>query len=252
MRAFILRCILIGAAPSMACGDPLVSIALQGRRAGSGDPYGSFVVPLQAGETIDYRVLFDIAPLGTQNVQGATTRTIDSLTPGTDGVNRIRFDLVQSASLTGMQADFNAAATLSLEWDDVTGASGGTLLLRNGTNHDLTSILAGHSVGVFSAIDPEVVASGTFTVTSLGDGSAAILTPRFTTFSASAAMRINSTSAIFPTGSTESSGDPIIGYSPLVLGIPEPGSMGLISLCVLLGADVRRRKRTARGTTRTP
>src|SRR5437016_4881926 len=66
----------LAAAPSFA--SPFLDVTLLGRLHGSPDAFSN-TVAAAPGAVIDYQVIFDMAPVGTVNVQGATTRTITSL-----------------------------------------------------------------------------------------------------------------------------------------------------------------------------
>src|SRR5690242_2250480 len=84
------------ATPSQAA--PFLTISLLGKNTGSGDAFSSTVIVAPGGGSIDYQLVADMAPTGTVNVQGSTTRTITSLTVGTDGLNSHKVDIFELAS----------------------------------------------------------------------------------------------------------------------------------------------------------
>lgn len=224
---------------------PLLSISLVGRVSGTGDPFASVVTTSAPGQGIDYRIVFDMAPVGTQNTQGMNTRTINSLTPGTDGANFAKVDVVQISAAAGLQVDLVDSVTLNSAWDDSVAASQGIPVLRTATDHDLHSIRPGRSIGTFSAIDPEVVANGQFYISSLGDGTNAVISARFAADSPSGSVRFNAQAAVFMTTLTEDGDDPLITYIPLVVGIPEPTSVCSVTLLTLLVLSPSRLKRSS-------
>jgi len=164
------------ATPSQAA--PFVTMTLQGRITGSGNAFSTTVAVTSAGgQSIDYQVVVDMAPTGTSNVQGATSRTITALTVGTDGLTSHKIDIFELAT-EAVQVNFTAPADLNADpspvagdaWGVGTGANGGTSTVRpGGTGNDLIAIRPVHNTGVFTAVDPEVMASGTF-LTAAGNG----------------------------------------------------------------------------------
>src|SRR5690242_20552531 len=91
--------VLIGSASS-AWADPLVQLFLLGRAAGSSDPF-SRTVAVAPGQTVEYEVIGQMAPIGTSNTNGYThtPHTITSLTASTltsgDGIQSLVLDLFQ-------------------------------------------------------------------------------------------------------------------------------------------------------------
>jgi hypothetical protein len=231
-----------------ANASPLVDIRLVGRIQGSGESFDATVGDLQAltpGTVIEYRVLGDVNNVGATNNQGtaASTRTIDSFDAyGLSGVNAGTVDLRNSASATDVSVTFGAPATLNQDpngdatttdnWSG-TGSSGGT------PGADLVGLRFVHGPGIFTAVTEEIIASGTFTVVALGDGSNTIIAPNWTA-AASGSMKFNGhdqanttpralTVAITAAAATNVS-DPMVGMSGMTLVVPEPGSLALLGV----------------------
>src|SRR5690348_2610822 len=165
-RTAIRRAVIATAAllynSSQLPADPFVNVTILGRISGSSDAFSS-TVAVTAGQLIDYQLIVDMAPTGTTNTQGATVRTINSLTFGTDGINSLGFNVFQSAT-ADIQADFGTAGVLNTDptslsndsWAGAGGASGGTPTIRAGTTlRDLNAVRPVHPPGVFTGIDPE-------------------------------------------------------------------------------------------------
>jgi hypothetical protein len=231
-----------------AVASPLVNLSLLGRVTGSGADFSSSVIA-NPGQSIDIQLWVDMAPIGTSNLQGTTTRTINSLTliqlQG-DGVQSLKFNIAKllnkpETTLAGAFAGgltFNSDPSTTLtndSWGAITGANGGTI---SGT--DLTAVRPGHAAGLFSAIDPEVVGTTTFNFTS---GSGWLSVQWYS--SASAAFKINGTTNVIATNTTETGADPYVGYTPLGINIvPEPSTLALAAsgLLGLIACASRKRK----------
>jgi hypothetical protein len=249
---------IVGTLVLTACASvqaaPLGNVVMEGRK--QGETAWATALTVAPGDVIEYRLRADMAALGTSNTQGATTRTITSLTPSSqpqagDGFNSLHVNITQQSSAP-IQVSFNAPlsdpnglASFRNGWADGTGASAGTLAPRaGGTNNDIMGIRPVHASGVFSGIDPEDIVSGsTFQVVTAAGGST-VLTPTWGT--TSGGLKINGAAAIFVTSSVQNSADPLVGFSGLTLNaIPEPSTIALIGMGLIGLVAVARRRRTA-------
>jgi hypothetical protein len=227
--------------PHWAGAAPFLNASLVGRLSGSGNAFSS-TVQVSTGQSVDYQMIYDVAPTGTVNVQGAATRTITSLVFGTDGVNAHKHDIFELAS-DDIQVNFTAPGTLNPDptalagdsWAGGSGAGGGTPTLNPGRGlNDLIAIRPIHVAGVQTGIDPEVVMDGMFTVYNAPMfANASLLRMRFSTTSPSGSMRINGGATVLFTLSAETGPDPLTGYTPLTLVVPEPGAVSLLALASL-------------------
>jgi hypothetical protein len=178
------------------------------------------------GDVIEYRLVADLARVGSVNVKGVITSVANS------GLQSLSLSIVQSPT-DGIQVDFNlpppAAQSLRNGWGNGTGASPGALSPRPGSAfNDLRAIRPIQLPGVYSAVDPEVILQGgTFRIASgfSGPSSFGKLTP--TWGAASGAMRINGAGQIFITADDITGPDPLVQFEPLQMGIPEPSTIAL-------------------------
>jgi hypothetical protein len=226
---------------------PLATISMEGRK--QGDTSWSTVVVPAVGDVVEYRLLADLAPVGTTN----GTNTITSL--ANSGIQSLSLAIVQAPS-DKAQVDFNAfpaaAQAFRNGWGAGTGASVGALSLRTpGGWNDVRGIRPILAPGVFSAVDPEVILlGGTFTVVDVKlpipidplERGLALLWPTWGT--GSGALRINGAGQIFITPDNQAGADPLVAFRPLVLtAIPEPATVLLsgVGLAGVLGMILRRR-----------
>ncbi|MGB7160609.1 MAG: PEP-CTERM sorting domain-containing protein [Tepidisphaeraceae bacterium] len=221
---------------------PLVNVSVLARPSGS---VGAFAdsIQVEAGQSYEYQVHVSMASIGTQNTQGATTRTINTLnhnpassTQG-DGVNSMSFDLLDVDG-DGAAISFGAVGQLATSgaasWASGASQSPGALTAGG----DIENIRPLHSSGVFTGVGGDLVYSGTFTVSSIaGEGE---ITPTWS--GVTSGVKINTGTPIAVTNVTEGGGDPIVGYSPLTLtAVPEP--TGILPLAVgTVGLLLRRRR----------
>ena len=219
---------------------PFITLSLQGRVTGSGDPFSSTVVVSSSSQSIDYQLVADMAPTGTTNAQ-STGRTITSLTAGTDGANSLKVDAFELATDTS-QVSFTAAGALQNGWGAGTGAIGGTPTARaGGTGNDLLAIRPVQAAGVFTSIDPTVVMTGTFNTTTLGNADSLVRVRWSTAAGNTGSLKINGSTTVFLSGTSEAAADPFVGYTPLTLTVPEPASLSMLGMAAV-GLLARRRK----------
>ena len=165
----IMAAIVALAPATAALGDPLATVTILGRVYDAAnpnpDPNGSGwldTVGVKAGETVQYKLIVEIAPVGTVNVletgdpeEPDETTTITSLTPGTDGIQSLKFNLFQSSG-DAVQVSLDTVAALQDPWKAVPAqVSGGTTRAR-GTAWDLINIRGLLAPGTFTgaALDP--------------------------------------------------------------------------------------------------
>jgi hypothetical protein len=243
-RAFCLALVgtLVLVAWTSVQAAPLATIFMEGRRAGT-TAWVTFLF-VAPGDVIEYRLVADMAPVGTTN----GSNTITSLAKS--GLQSLSLAIVQAPGDTA-QVDFNIpppiAQGLRNGWGAGTGASTGALSPRSpGGWNDLRGIRPIHSPGVFSAADPEVILQGgTFTVAGpSGPFFFGRITPSWGT--ASGAMRINGAGQIFITANDQTGPDPLVRFEPLVLNIPEPSTIALLATALAGFVAMFRRRRAAR------
>lgn len=231
---------------STAVAAPIANLTLEVQPAGGGAFQSIQNLRVENGQTYSFRMLVDTAAIGTSNTQGATTRTISSLTAGTDGVNSLKFDLVQNPG-SGIQVSIlNAAlgngANGTATWGDGTNASAGVTTLRaGGGGNNLIGVRPVRPANAYSAINPEVFLTGQFQVTGMGNGSDAVLRGTWAS-GYSGGMRINGSTVLLASATTESGSDPYFGMPSLTLSpVPEPSCLGLLAVAAPLLARRSRR-----------
>jgi hypothetical protein len=122
----------------------------------------------------------------------------------------------------GIQTNLLSAAVLTEEsfpgakdgWNSGTGARGGVLTSRPGTNwNDLVDVRAVHGPGVYTGIDPETVFTGTLSVAEV-NGPLARLEGKSTL---RYGLKVNGRGALFARPSIDHAADPMVVISPLTL-----------------------------------
>jgi hypothetical protein len=250
----VLAMAMVLVAAGSASADPLVYVSLLGRVQGSGLDYGS-TVAVHAGDTLEYQIRTELAPLGThwelRDIRGYTySVTTTSLVPGVDGISNFKFNLAEAADQP-IQVDFSSPVSLADGWWGDTFHIGwypGTVTPRGSSTHDIMNIRPIQNPGVWVGV-PAVntpasvlVASGTALVTALGSGGASTVyvsdslpIPSDTTISS--VIKIN--------GGTGLAGyytdtDSLLGFNNLQL-TPEPATLTIL---LVGGAVVAARRRT--------
>jgi hypothetical protein len=198
LRRMILAGIVVGMIAQQARSAPLVYLYLVGRQAGSVASF-SRSVQVVPGDTVEYQVLFQMAPLGTSNTQYTsggipTTRTLQYWKAARAGGNSMSLDLFQNPN-DPVQIDLHPATLnedpspqLNDSWASGTGANAGRLVSRAGSQfNDLIGIRPIHAPGVFTGVDVnnssylEVVLSGTFTIPQAVSGEGSMVRLRWGT-----------------------------------------------------------------------
>ncbi len=241
-RAILVSTFVLASWPAVQAA-PLATIFLEGRIQGT--TTWSSILIAAPGNVVEYRVLADLAPVGTTNVRGTITSLANS------GLQSLSLAIGQ-APTDLMQVDFHppptTAQALRNGWGAGAGANTGALSPRTpGAWNDLRDIRPILAPGQFSALDPEVVfQGGTFTVVEYsgpipGPPRVATISPTWGT--APGAMRINGVDQIDFDASDLAGPDPPVAFQPLLfVTIPEPSTIGLSCMGLVgLVAIVRRR-----------
>jgi hypothetical protein len=179
MRRWILALAITLCYASAIDAAPYLNLWLEARKqSGNADFASSLNVAL--GDTIEYRLRVDVAPIGTTNtvdfLTGDFYRTIRELVPGRDGVTSLPAMRLFQSSSDAIQTHFESPAVLTGEstfgandgWNSGTGARGGVPTLRPGSNwNDLADLRGVPRAGVRKAIDAETVLTGIASVTEI-------------------------------------------------------------------------------------
>lgn len=255
---------------------PLVNIALQGKLPGEPtSEWRSTITEVEVGDVIEYRIVFNMAPVGTSNTQdtatGPNTLTVNSLTSA-DGMNSLYLALRQSAA-EPIQVNFTRGAVvfdpdlgedidtqtqlLVGPWRAGTGARGGNLAPRAGTNpwmnlEDIRPVRAsgsfqgGSGMGIVSTAPPDLPLVGRMTVGAIDGGLEGHVWPAWGG-ATSGGGRINGgTNEFFVTEDTLAGNDPIVGFTPLTLqAVPEPSTIALVAMGLVGVVAFARRRRLA-------
>lgn len=203
---------LLGLAASSATAAPIVNLTVLGNTDGSAN-YSS-TVTASPGATVYFKVVAELAPIGTTNTQLGTAVTSET------GINAVRFNILGPVS--GVVGTFGTKA-LDAAWAAGTGANAGSVV-----GNDVTNIFAAQSAGVYVGVNgsPSTVLTGQFSVSAVTTEGLLSLS-KYSTMGGS--FKVNG-GVKFISNVTESNADPYVGYTGLTLAVPEPTSMGLLGL----------------------
>lgn len=215
---------------------PLVYVWMEGRVAGTEDPY-STIVGVQAGQAVEYRIMLQMAPVGTTNEHYVNNvyhkATITSLLrqespdgPMGDGFNALWFDIYQNpldpiqASLSPLTLNDDPTPMEDDTWNGL--MARGSRELRKSVDgidvYDLLNILPRHWPGVWTGVDREVVAFGKFSVPLAVEGEMSTVRMRWYPIgTAGSVLFINNhdvSSICAVTAASERSIDPLVGFFP--------------------------------------
>jgi hypothetical protein len=192
---------------------PFINLWIEARKQGSDDDFASNV-NVALGDTIEYRVRVDTAPIGAQNVQFGRERTITQLLPGRDGINSLSLITLLQSPEELIQTHFNAPADMVNGWQVGTGSRGGVPTPRADLPwNDLVEVRAVQGPGVFSAIDPETAFMGSFAVAEVAGPFAQL---KGVSLTIKGAVKING-GTVFVDPRIDDPADPYFVISPLTL-----------------------------------
>jgi hypothetical protein len=259
----------LGLIAGSADAAPYLTVSTLGRLAGSGSPYSS-VVLAGPGQTIEYRLDFQLAPEGTVNPYPAPSinRTITNWVSGptTSGLNSLKFDL----GLTFTSGGLNVTMLDNLNASGDDGAWDDNLAFANGTaaGNKLKDVFISRVAGNFGGtagnttatgegaiVEPVIsIASGSFTVSAAPLGSWGLVSASIDTstlgvlFGGIRWKQIDGTTSVNYTVSTgqqlnsQNGGDPIVKFNALQVNFPEPSTIGVLSVAGLAALARRRRR----------
>jgi hypothetical protein len=278
----VVALIVCALATSVVHANPLFNMWIVGRLLGSNASF-SGNIKVQPGQTVEYQVWGQMATRGTSNTQvtktstgtRTVTRTIKNLVPygGTraigDGMTCLAFDIWQDPGdpvqsvLARPTLNTDPTRSPGDSWDSGIGAAGFKKVRAglSGEFYDLIDVRPVHIPGVFTAIAPEIILSGTFSVPIAAPGPASMLKLRWYE-KGTGAIRINDTGdgklrdglPVPITPITEFGPDPIVGFiappnisaatvglrlTSIPAAVPEPGTIGTIMAGLLLLGRLR-------------
>lgn len=235
----VLMAVALAALPCAVHAAPLLNLQLLGSTDGVNYTSSLQVV---AGQTYDFEVIGELAPVGTVNSHG----TITSETAGIDGIGSTAYNLTGDPS-SALQINF-ASAILVGTYATGNGNRPGTptatgsgkndnaLLSARPINPNLVNTAVGHQ---------DVIETGTFTVTAGPVGSTTTVVGTYDNNVVSG-ISINGGQVVPFFSTTETSSDPIQSIAPLTLTasaspVPEPASAALFAAGAL-GLLIRHRR----------
>jgi hypothetical protein len=200
---------------------------------------GSSSADVMVGDTVDYQITVELAPLTTVNTSSTPARTITNRVVGVDGIGSCRFNVQQSLG-DAVQVSF-LVASLESGYDAPVVSTGGTLVDRGNGFMDLDTVKAALMTGVaYQGVSaPVVLATGSFVVEegAFGDSSTIHLSYKSPNQSPGSIRYNNATLVTAGVSAT----DPYFGFTGLTLNvIPEPATLALLALGGVLA--IRRRR----------
>jgi len=235
--------LVVGGSVVPAWGSPFLEISVLGRKTGTTDPFTSQVTNLAAGTSIDYQVAVRWMDFGTTNTNAGVTTTLTSLVVNDmiddDGLNNIKFDVGQFATVPGIAINFGTNRPLyqvnpdpneldpdgnvnvepnTLNWGGGSSLSRGTV---NAAKNQVNGIKPGLTVGggllqTYVGQYPDPMVAGKFTIGSMGDGSTSLVDVRwfdgYDTF-----FKVNGGTLLTITNAVQYGPDPVIKFTGLTL-----------------------------------
>jgi hypothetical protein len=214
-RVIVFRLLVLNSTTALRAA-PLLNLWLEARKQGSAADFISSV-NVAIGDTLEYRLRVDLAPIGTSNDYFGIQVTINELRPGIDGINSLSFLTLTQSPFDDIQVHLDAPVELTTDSLPDAGdgrnahftASAGVSRSRGNAWNDVERIRAIHAPGVVTGIEPETVFTGTMTVVEVSGPSAQLSLVAADAFAFG--MRINNKSdALFLKGPHE---DPTIQMS---------------------------------------
>ncbi len=225
VMAFFAALVGLSLATGIASAAPLVMVSLQGSTDG-GLTFSNSITA-SAGSVISYRVIAQIAAIGTTNGTKTIATRTDHPTASTanyDGINSLGFNLsTGSIGSFDTGALFTGTSSPGDDYTKVTGSSSGTL-----TGSSINSIFGGLQSGFYEGanvpavlftgnyrVSPSASSSGTIDIAYDGLGAGFGINANPTTGALTLANKVS-------VGATDTNG--YLGFTSLAVAVPEPSS----------------------------
>ncbi len=198
---------------SQVSAAPIFNARLLARNVTDGESFFNSLVFVDPGDVLEYQVVGNMAPLGTV-YSGSSPFTITSLTAPVDGANSLRFNIFETTA-DGVQVNFSSPSALASGWAGDSTNSPGALSARGNGYNDLTGIRPIRVPGSFSAVTPEILFTGSFTV-STANSYTSLLQLKWS--SGAGSLHVNGSGlAKFPSLTSETGANPYVNCQPLTL-----------------------------------